>query len=43
VTADLTPGEYVYACFIPTGTTMDAEGTGAPHFMEGMMGSLTVT
>ena len=43
VTTELVPGEYVYACFIPTGTTMEAEGTGAPHFMEGMAGELTVT
>lgn len=43
VTADLTPGRYAYACFVPTGTTMDTEGTGQPHFMEGMFGELTVT
>jgi hypothetical protein len=43
VTADLTPGRYAYACFVPAGTTMDTEGTGQPHFMEGMFGELTVT
>jgi hypothetical protein len=43
VTADLAPGRYVYVCFIPTGTTLEAEGTGAPHFMEGMSGELTVS
>jgi hypothetical protein len=43
ISADLAPGDYVYACFIPTGTTMEAEGQGAPHFMEGMAGELTVT
>lgn len=44
ISADLTPGRYIYACFIPTGTTsMEAPGTGQPHFMEGMVGELTVT
>jgi hypothetical protein len=43
ISADLAPGEYVYACFIPTGTTMESEGQGPPHFMEGMSGQLTVT
>jgi hypothetical protein len=43
ISADLVPGDYVYACFIPTGTTMEAEGQGAPHFVEGMAGELTVT
>jgi hypothetical protein len=41
-TADLVAGDYVYACFIPQGTTLEAEGTGPPHFMEGMAGQLTV-
>jgi uncharacterized cupredoxin-like copper-binding protein len=44
VTADLTPGRYIYSCFIPTGTTsMETPGTGQPHFMEGMVGELTVS
>lgn len=39
---ELVPGDYVVACFVPTGTTMTAdgeftEGTGAPHFMAGMV------
>jgi hypothetical protein len=37
---DLTPGEYVAICFIPTGTTFDEkgphEGDGPPHFTKGM-------
>ncbi len=41
-TVDLTPGRWVYACFIPVGTTADTEGTGPPHFMEGMSGEFTV-
>lgn len=35
----LAPGEYVYACFIPVG----GKKKGAPHFMEGMYGTLTVS
>lgn len=35
----LTPGEYVYACFIPVG----GKAKGKPHFMEGMFGTLTVS
>jgi hypothetical protein len=41
-TADLEPGRYVYACFIPTGSVGGQEGTGAPHFTEGMFGEFTV-
>ena len=45
---ELTPGEYVAACFVPTGTSMSAdgevtEGTGVPHFMGGMVHEFTVT
>lgn len=41
---ELTPGRYVYACFIPVGTTsFETEGSGPPHFMEGMSGELTVS
>lgn len=36
--ADLTPGEYVYACFIPVG----GKNKGKPHFTQGMYGTLTV-
>jgi hypothetical protein len=35
----LTPGEYVYACFIPVG----GKKKGAPHFTQGMYGTLTVS
>jgi hypothetical protein len=41
-TVELTSGRYVYVCFIPVGTTLDAEGSGPPHFMEGMAGEFTV-
>jgi hypothetical protein len=41
---ELTPGRYVYACFIPVGTTsFEAEGAGPPHVTEGMAGELAVT
>jgi hypothetical protein len=37
--AQLDPGTYVYACFIPVG----GKKNGAPHFTEGMYGTFTVT
>lgn len=45
---DLEAGEYVAICFVPTGTSMSpegevTEGTGAPHFAEGMLHEFTVT
>ena len=45
--ADLAPGEYIALCFIPVGTSMShdgefVEGTGAPHFTEGMQHEFTV-
>jgi hypothetical protein len=39
---ELTPGRWAYVCFIPVGTVGDTEGTGPPHFVEGMAGELTV-
>lgn len=36
------PGRYFAVCFIPEGTTLDAEGTGPPHFTMGMLGEITV-
>ncbi len=42
-TVDLTPGRWVYACFIPVGSVNGKEGKGKPHFMEGMSGEFTVT
>ncbi len=42
ISMDLAPGRYVYACFIPTGSIGDQEGTGAPHFTAGMFGEFTV-
>ena len=40
--SDLTPGRWAYVCFIPVGTVGDTEGSGPPHFVEGMAGELTV-
>lgn len=41
--ADLTPGTYAMLCFIPSGTTgEDVEGTGPPHFTQGMVHEFTV-
>ncbi|MBM3659588.1 MAG: hypothetical protein FJW95_08805 [Actinobacteria bacterium] len=37
--ANLEPGEYLYACFIPVGS----KKKGAPHFTEGMYGTFTVS
>lgn len=37
--ANLTPGDYIYACFIPVGS----KGKGKPHFTQGMYGTLTVS
>jgi hypothetical protein len=36
---ELEPGNYVYACFIP----VDGKNKNAPHFMEGMYGTFTVS
>lgn len=36
LTVDLTPGNYVMLCFLPT------EGEGTPHFAKGMVGGFTV-
>ncbi len=39
---DLTPGRYLYACYVTTGSVDGAEGTGPPHTTEGMGGEFTV-
>lgn len=39
---DLEAGRYLYACFVPVGTTEEKEGTGPPHVAEGMFGELNV-
>jgi hypothetical protein len=39
---DLAPGDYVMACFIPTGSVDGEEGSGPPHFTEGMVHEFTV-
>ena len=41
-TVELNPGRWVYACFIPVGSTGESEGSGPPHFTEGMSGELAV-
>ncbi|CAN5170966.1 hypothetical protein BH20ACT3_BH20ACT3_07160 [soil metagenome] len=45
--ADLEPGEYIAACFIPVGTSMEGddmqEGDGPPHFTQGMKAEFTVS
>jgi hypothetical protein len=38
---DLTPGEYVLLCPVPVGST-ETEGSGPPHFVEGMVSFFTV-
>jgi hypothetical protein len=38
---ELAPGRYAAVCFVPQGTTHDAEGSGPPHFALGMMAEFT--
>ena len=44
---ELEPGEHIALCFIPVGTTFEGgvptEGTGPPHFVEGMQVEFTVS
>ena len=45
---ELVPGDDVVTCFVPTGTSISAdgeftEGTGVPHFMGGMLQEFTVS
>ena len=42
VVVNLTPGRYVYACFVAEGSVDGAEGSGPPHFTMGMFGEFTV-
>jgi hypothetical protein len=40
---ELEPGDYFVACFIPVGSTEEnPEGSGPPHFMEGMVTEFSV-
>jgi hypothetical protein len=39
---DLEAGRYLFACFVPVGTTETTEGTGPPHATRGMYNELTV-
>ena len=41
--AELEPGNYLMACFIPTGTTTETDGQGPPHAAEGMWTEFTVS
>lgn len=41
--ADLSEGDYIAVCFIPTGSTEGVEGDGPPHAMEGMVAEFEVT
>lgn len=46
--ADLAPGDYLAVCFIPVGTSVSetgefTEGTGPPHFTQGMRHEFTVS
>jgi hypothetical protein len=41
-TINLVPGRYMYACFVPMGSTGAQEGTGDPHYLAGMFGEFTV-
>lgn len=45
IVADLTAGDYIAVCFIPTGTTGDSEAPaeGPPHAMHGMFTEFTVS
>jgi hypothetical protein len=40
---DLKPGEYLALCPVPVGSTGPEEGTGPPHFTQGMHMVITVT
>lgn len=40
--AELAPGEYVAYCPLPTGTTGETPGDGAPHFTQGMVTTFEV-
>ena len=41
--ADLEAGDYAMVCFIPTGASEEnPEGTGPPHFIQGMLAEFTV-
>lgn len=43
VVAELEPGDYFVTCFIPVGASEEnPEGSGPPHFMEGMVTEFTV-
>ena len=42
VVVDLVPGRWIYLCPIPVGSVGGTEGTGPPHFVEGMAGEFIV-
>lgn len=37
------PGRFAAVCFVPVGSVGETEGTGAPHFTQGMVHEFTVT
>ena len=39
---DLEPGRWIFLCPVPVGTAHGEEGTGPPHFVEGMSGEFVV-
>jgi hypothetical protein len=39
---DLEAGRYVFACFVPVGTTDTTEGSGPPHVARGMSDEVIV-
>lgn len=39
---DLAPGRWIYLCPIPVGTAHGEQGSGPPHFVEGMSGEFVV-
>ena len=41
-TFELEPGTYGVVCFIPVGSTAEAEGDGPPHALQGMFAQFTV-
>ena len=47
IEGELAPGEYAALCFLPEGSTFHddgsfGEGTGMPHFMQGMFQTFDV-
>lgn len=43
VFADFEPGSHAAVCFVPVGSVEGQDGSGPPHFMEGMLEEFTVS